>query len=409
MKKSLLSIAAVSLFSVQGFAQITITNTSFGTLSGTTDSLIKVDATSFTAGTIDNPIAGGNTQLSTFTQNPPTSMVAIRHVPQTGYSYADSMSENISIANDTIKFEAKTLTNITAGGVIQHGQRISRKAHFLSNGGTPGTDSLVILDQDAMYYAPNFTQTLAPRTHIKLPLTNSTPTWNNNYMYYVKGVFTYTPGGYVADTLERRRYIVDIQKGHGYTNLRIMKHTGGWSDYFNVIQVQGVSTQITDSFFINGVTATQTELDIFGLVQGQDTVLYKDYFFRSGEVVPMVSVHYTDGSRNAILNTASGKSLAHIQRLSPSSVNGVTLNDNYSIFPNPVKGGGTLTIDLKDNDANGKWSYNLINVTGQQVAEGNLNISGGKTYITLPKLPTGIYYIQASNGDNKIVKAMEIE
>lgn len=408
MKRSLLSIAAVTLLSVQGFAQITITNTSFGTFAGTTDSLIRVDGSSF-VGVVSGSLTGGNTEFQTFTTGPSTSRVNVRHIPQTGYDYADSMTENISISNDMINFEANILTDITAAGVIQYGERIARKAYFIPNG-TPGTDSLVILAQDAMYYAPNFTQTLAPRTHIKLPLTNSTPTWNNNYMYYVKGVFTFTPDGYVDDTLERRRYVVDIQQGHGHTNLRIMKQVGGWSDYFNVIQVQGTSIQITDSFFINGVAATQAELDIFDLDQGQVTTYYRDYFFRAGEVVPMLTIHYTDGSRNSVVTgPPSARSLAHTQRLSPSSVNGVTLNNNYSIFPNPVKGGGTLNIDLKDNNANGKWSYNLINISGQEVAVGNLNLSGGKTNITLPNLPTGIYYIQATNGADKIVKAMEIE
>lgn len=160
---------------------------------------------------------------------------------------------------------------------------------------------------------------------------------------------------------------------------------------------------------MNNVAADPTLLANMGLSQGQFNTYYRDHFYRPGELVPLADVHYTDAARGTVQDAPADRSIIHADRLIPSSVKGVELNNSFAIFPNPVKAGATLAIDLKDNMANGNWSYNIINVTGQQVATGNLNLNAGKANITLPKVIAGIYYIQATNGDQKIVKALDIE
>lgn len=413
MKRALLSIATLTLAASAGFAQITINQGSFGNMAGTTDRSIRARANSYTAFPLTDHInvprpSGYTWDINSVYGDTTTGSVYARHVAYTGYSFADSMTDGF---NTTYTFKTKVATNIAAGGMIQDKEHITKQIYSLSSlpGGT-ATDTLVVLEQDAIYYDPGFLSTPAPRTALEFPLTLNT-SWLNSYYYKIKATITFASLGYVDDTIERRRYINEDYIVIGYGNMRVRKHTSGspWSDYFNVLQTRANYIQVRDSFFINNVAATPAELSLLGLTQGQFNTYYRDHFYRTGEVVPLTDVHYTDAGRNTVQDAAADRSLIHTQRLSPSSVNGIELNDNFAIFPNPVKAGATLVVDLKDNMANGNWSYNIINVTGQQVATGTLNLNSGKANITLPNVIAGIYYIQATNGDKKIVKALDIE
>jgi hypothetical protein len=414
MKRALLSIATLTLLATTASAQITIADTSFGTIVGTTDVAMRANASSFVQ-VIGNPDHINIAHPSGYTWNINSvyyandtlvaNRVYARHVAATGYDYADSLDDAIG----TYTFKNNVLAEMAPSGLWHHGQHINAKS-FSIPGGTPGVDSLYIFDQNDMYYATGFTQTLEPRLHLKFPLKMDS-TWNNNYFYEVKASVNYAPMGYVNDTLSRKRIIVDGYSVIGYGNMRVRSHTGGgaWSDYFNVLQVRCAFVQTTDSFFLNGVALTPAELSLFGLTQGVQTLKYSDQFYRAGEVIPFVDVHYTDASRNVVQNAGAERSIIAAQNLNPSSVGNVVRNNNFAIYPNPVKGGSQLAIDVQDATANGNWTYNITNVAGQQIATGSLNFNGGKANISVPKAPRGIYYIQASNGDQKIVKAMDIE
>lgn len=420
MKKSLLLVAASALLSVQGFAQITIADTDFGTFVNTTDRMLKVSASTFITfpltDHINQPRATGYTwNINALYGDTTNGAVFHRHVATTGYEYGDSMSDGF---NTLYKYQTKELTNIAGTGIIRYGERVTRKAYSLGSLPMPNllTDSLIILEQDALYYNPGFSATPAPRTILKLPVTLTTlPTpvtqWQNNYFYKVKAAFTYQFGGYQDDTLERRRYVVDNYSVIGHGSMRVRNHIlpqQPWSVYENVLQIRAAFIQVKDSFFVNGVAATQGQLDTFNLIQGAQTMVYRDYFYRTGEVLPWVEVHYTDASRNVVQDAVSDRSVVHTNRTT-TSVEELISENNYAVYPNPVKGGNVINIDIKESTANGKWEYSLINIMGQPVAQGSLNINSGKTSINVPKVAPGIYYIQASNGDQKIVKAMDIE
>ncbi len=417
MKRALLSMSALALLATTVSAQITIVDTDFGNFAGTTDRSIRARANSFTAFPLTDHInvprpTGYTWDINTVYGDTTTGSVYARHVAYTGYDFADSITDGF---NTTYTFPSKIANNFTAAGLIEDKQHITKKTFSLGSlpNGDNATDSLVVLEQDAIYYAPGFIANPAPRTVLKFPLTTGTPgtSWLNSYFYSVKATISYVNGGYQDDTLERRRYINEDYVVIGHGNMRVRKHTVGspWSDYFNVLQTRANYIQVRDSFFFQNVAASPVLLGLFGLTQGQLTTVYRDHFYRTGEVVPLADVHYTDAGRGTVQDVAADRSPIHAARLSPSSVNGVTLNTNFAIFPNPVKAGTTLVVDLKDNMANGNWSYNIINVTGQQVSTGTLNLNAGKANITLPKVIAGIYYIQATNGDQKIVKALDIE
>ncbi len=417
MKKSLLLVAASAFLSVQGFAQITLVDADFGTVVNSTDRAIRTHGNSFNAVVGPNHINQARPTGYTWDINAlypgdslTTGPVYYRHMATTGYEYGDSTTDGFGI---TYKYPTKILTDITASGIYQHGERITRKLYSLGSltNGDPLTDSLVVLDQDAMFYATGFVASPAPRNILKLPATMTTTPWQNNYFYKVKAVFNYMFYGYVSDTLERRRYVVDNYSVIGHGRMKVRHHTQPqpWSMYDSVLQVRAAFIQVKDSFFINNVPATPTELGYFGLAQGVQTMVYRDYFYRTGEVVPWVEVRYTDASRNVVEEAAAGRSLIHTDNTVLSVGEQLMNKNSYAVYPNPVKGGNVINIDIKESTANGKWEYSLINIMGQPVAEGSMNINSGKTSINVPKVAPGIYYIQASNGDQKIVKAMDIE
>jgi hypothetical protein len=71
------------------------------------------------------------------------------------------------------------------------------------------------------------------------------------------------------------------------------------------------------------------------------------------------------------------------------------LSAEVKVYPNPVRNGGKLRIDLPANESGG-WSFTLLNISGQKVAQGALPADAGAhtSEISLASgLQPGIYYL----------------
>ncbi len=87
-------------------------------------------------------------------------------------------------------------------------------------------------------------------------------------------------------------------------------------------------------------------------------------------------------------------------RIKPVSINNVAINNQVTVYPNPVT--DVLTIHLNNG---GYDVLRLLNNIGQVVA--NQSISGNTMNINMANLPTGIYYLQLTGKDNTITQKIE--
>jgi len=79
----------------------------------------------------------------------------------------------------------------------------------------------------------------------------------------------------------------------------------------------------------------------------------------------------------------------------------ITSTSSIAVMPNPVEHG---QMNMKfSNEAAGKYTVRLINMTGQSVYESEINFAGGTSGETLqlPALPQGVYKLQTINPTNQ--------
>lgn len=87
-------------------------------------------------------------------------------------------------------------------------------------------------------------------------------------------------------------------------------------------------------------------------------------------------------------------------RIRPVSVNDVAINNQVTVYPNPVT--DVLTIQM---DNGGYDVLRLLNSMGQVVAQ--QSISNNTTTINMSHLSTGIYYLQLTGKNNTITQKIE--
>jgi len=227
--------------------------------------------------------------------------------------------------------------------------------------------------------------------------------WSSNYQFDVDfqisvalESLTHAPG--IA-----RSYVTEKDSVVGWGQMRVKDMTGSPSGYWNVLQVKSEITT-ADSFFLDGSSTTPTLsflLTDLGLTQGKQTTTYQQNYYRIGEVTPLAQVSFTDATY-----AHPYKAITHVQRLGTTGI-GMINEAAVKMYPNPVTG-GTISVDLPYTT--GCWAYEVINVSGQAIAQASLSPNNGRANISLPaSLPDGIYYVRITN-DNKqvIVRSFEV-
>jgi hypothetical protein len=183
-----------------------------------------------------------------------------------------------------------------------------------------------------------------------------------------------------------RRYLDSVV---GWGNMRVPIPGGGASAWMPVLQVQH-SDIVLDSFFLSGAPADPTLLGAIGVTQGQTSTTAYTYFYRAGSYRPLAeALHFGPNHTSApVLFYMHTKDLPR-----PVGVPGLLAGNDVHIYPNPLRG-GPLHIEVPGTDAEG-WTYSAMNVQGQCIAEGGLQLrSGRRAEIRLPEqLVAGIYYI----------------
>jgi len=79
----------------------------------------------------------------------------------------------------------------------------------------------------------------------------------------------------------------------------------------------------------------------------------------------------------------------------------------FQLFPNPVKSGGMLQIELSGLAANGSCNLQLFNLQGKNVLQENRNAGLGSIYVKLPDaLPAGQYFLRLTSENTGFVRRL---
>jgi len=141
-----------------------------------------------------------------------------------------------------------------------------------------------------------------------------------------------------------------------------------------------------------------TLLTLLGLPQGNEIRTYSLNFYRVGRITPLLKLNYADSALTTLVS-AYVDTLKYVpDSVRPVSVAITSIGKDITVYPNPVAN-HTMNIDVPQA-INGNWSYDVIGISGQVLATGNLPISGGQTHaqVVLPAaVAPGSYYLHIRN------------
>lgn len=370
MKKTLtlLSLAALP-FSLA--AQITLNQSSFASWSASTDSLKSI---------LPTAVASLGTGANMSWDLSSNAYIPVNYtIPRgTGTSPipGGSFSSTQTIAISTgMNLTMTTWSAITSSGIQMMGDHMERQGFFIGlvTGGL--TDSLVFPTQNVVYSAP--------RTVLAFPATDGT-VWTNSYDQSIAFTITATGLGWNNEPGVRKTYVIQDDSVKGWGKMKVKTTAGGASAFMDVLQVK-THANFIDSFYLNGSPIPDAQLSALGLGQGMETDVFTTSYYRAGEVTPLLTVTYTDGSYST-----PSSAMVHTQRLNTVGVNDIHNTPRYTVYPNPANGN---TIRLALPDANGDYSFRLTSPTGQLVGTGILKTQGNEGIVTTTGGAAGTYVL----------------
>ncbi len=365
--KKIFTLSALSLMTFAAQAQITLNQSGYASWAPGTSSFKGV--TNFTA----TPANSGNWDLSTATYGTPftTSRFATT-IP--GLSQV-TFGEDMYYSFGAFGYSNTIGSAITASGYQRFGEDMTRQAFGLG-ALTGNTNDSLIFNQQVIAYS-------APRTIIAFPATTGS-TWSSDYNYHT--AFAITVAMYSLNNTpgERRTYVERADSVKGWGQMRIKDASGNATGYMDVLAVE-TSIKVKDSFYLAGSPAPAPMLGAFGLSQGQIENTYYTYYYRAGEIDPVLTVEYDNASRTNIVS-----SYTHSDRL-PSNVKNLALNNNIKLYPNPSVN-GDITISAQELNS-GNWTYEVMSTAGRKIAAGNVQTDHGSATLHISNYVPGLHYV----------------
>lgn len=421
MKRALLSIAAIALAS-QGFAQITLGDTSFTNPVGSVDSFRYINNGYNSDPGVNHPENmrlerpnGFIWWLQALQFNMTKPVRVIEHIAATGYDYANRTMDTLNhrTHGTVTNFVQMTYmpeyltTHVATGadaGINEYGINIPAPfgASLSTLPGGTATDSIMIPAQTSMYYSTTVGSALENRIKLKFFPTTIPTTINNSWQDTIHGTLRYAVAGYVDTPIHIKTEVVETKRYVGYGKLKFRKPTymtPTFTDTLEVLQVR-CSLQVKDFYYIGDNPADSTTLSFLG-VQGQGTtrLYYYDEYYRREGVEPVLTMRFTDVTFQIATFNQSDANLRH---LNPTEVATIKSLSNISVYPNPVKG-GAVTVAGVDT----KWNYTLYNINGQVLLSGSVDKANNK--VQLPaNIAAGTYFMSLENENESVVKTLTI-
>lgn len=290
---------------------------------------------------------------------------------------------------DSLKFDSKRWSRISATGVERVGEEIKRQALSLKliapalNAGTG--DSIIVLEQNAAYSVPY--------PLIKFPATYGS-SWSSTYSLSVNMNITLGTT-YVNEPMEYRTTTDWDFKvvGYGKVQMRRLDNTGYGEDDVLMLRITGTTK---DSFFIGGTPAPHYILSAMNITQGKVTNNNFDELFRKNEVTALVLYSY--GNNN--FTTANYGEIHQLRIPFPASVESVSADKKMVLYPNPIRGGQQLHVKLPAVKS-GNYNYKISRIDGAIAATGFAAGNGNELSVDLPSTLTGgVYWLSLyHNGD----------
>lgn len=284
-----------------------------------------------------------------------------------------------------IKYDLYDIKATTSGGVVNYGEYIPRQNISVASVTFSPNDSVVFPQQSVVYSKPD--------TILKFPATYLT-NWTSSVRFATTFYLYIAAASLHGDTAVRVTYLTEKDSVVGWGKMKVKDGNGNNSGFMNVLEVRKSYT-ITDSFYLNRAVASASLLIPFGLSQGMVTNAYEVSYYRAGEIFPLLRVGYNDNTYNAASNAET-----HTQRLQQGGlgVNAIALANGAKVYPNPVTN-HAFTLELAQAAA-GNWSYELINMAGQQIVAATIPTASNQAsvQVALPSsLTAGIYFVRLFN------------
>ena len=282
------------------------------------------------------------------------------------------------IVTPGMRYDFDAMCDVNTNGIVYLGEHIDRQALPLAALTGDNADSLIFVTQDITYNMPEH--------DVKYPCTMGTK-WTDDVTFSTNFILTVTSAGLNNTPGQRKTRRVTDFEVTGWGKMRVNDRNGNPTGYMDVLAIDRIET-VSDSFFLGGAPAPPTLLAAFGLTQGQQITTYDRKYYRDGEYRGLLEIEYQDAAFTKPIEI-----ITHNQRLKPTSVDELKLQ-GISIYPNPVTN-SSFTVRVKGTQK--ELSYQLLNITGQQVAAGNVPANGN---ISLQdNLPAGIYVIKLTDAD----------
>lgn len=385
MKRAVFALLSIFLIWTQAFAQITLTQ------SGYPSSFTSADSVKTTNGNTGIPsLIPATNAMWDFSG---TTYTGSNYLTQfTAVPSPETFGTPLTMGSGVMSYQTTNFNKISSTGFTVDADSISYQYISLTPLTAGAYDSFILSNQTNYYSSPDAV--------IKFPASMDS-SWSSNYSYADNFFLTvgslslsHAPGQFKYTFTETDTVV-------GWGKMKVKNIDGSISGHMDVLQVKRVVNKV-DSFFLGGSPASSVLLTFLGVTQGQAHNSFQYRFYRAGEVTPLAEALYPTSSF-----VIPDSAYIHTQRLATAtSVSLFKINDDIKVYPNPVSE-NTISIDLPFA-ANAKWSYELINISGKNVASGLLPLTTNQTHtaIIFPNaLAVGTFYLcLKSNGQLVSVK-----
>ena len=304
-----------------------------------------------------------------------------------------SFGDSVTLGFGGLPYNAKLQENVSATSYAENGQQIYRKAYGLAaySAAAMPTDSLLIIGQNITY--------TVPRVKIQFPATYGS-FWASAYKFDLSFALTFTPLSYNHAPGVVRTYATELDTVTGYGKMSVQDKNGHTSIYYDVLQVTSIVSS-ADSFFVNGAPAPQALLTSFGIVNGKRVTSTEQYYYRNGELTPLVYIAYDSTYPQAQYVQT------HAARIMPNGIAQLAINNTLNIYPNPVSN-GNINISATAADY-GEWDYTVTTIAGQIITAGKLHINASQSVNCVRGCAPGTYILRLTCGTKQAVKQLLLQ